>query len=300
MASLDPDMVRKVVESQFPQLAPANVAYLGEGYDSTAFAVNGTAVFRFPKRADVEAQLLIERRVLPLFAERSPIPLPAYCFHGRPTAAFPRHFGGYPRLPGVPGLQLGSDWRPSPAATAALGQFLSTLHAFPIDEAARLGVTEEPIETALRELEAEALDGLASVSRVAPDAPLDAWRAYLEAGLPVDDAAQPRRSLVHNDLAAEHILCDPDERTVTGVIDWSDIAIGDPAADFAGMFHWGGEALVNRVLAHYDGQVDDALVARARFMAACRGVADVIFGLETERREYVEGGLRALQLCARS
>jgi hypothetical protein len=34
------------------------------------------------------------------------------CFLGQPSVAFPRHFGGYPKLPGVPGLM-----NPNPLST---------------------------------------------------------------------------------------------------------------------------------------------------------------------------------------
>jgi aminoglycoside phosphotransferase (APT) family kinase protein len=46
--------------------------------------------------------------------------------------------------------------------------------------------------------------------------------------------------LVHNDLAAEHVLGDPESGMPTGVIDWSDMALGAPVVDFAGLFHWSG------------------------------------------------------------
>jgi aminoglycoside phosphotransferase (APT) family kinase protein len=36
----------------------------------------------------------------------------------------------------------------------------------------------------------------------------------------------------HNDLGIEHVLIDPGTWTVTGIIDWSDAAIVDPAIDF--------------------------------------------------------------------
>lgn len=105
-------------------------------------------------------------------------------------------------------------------------------------------------------------------------------------------------ALLHNDFAAEHILCDPATQTVTGIIDWSDIAVGDRSIDFAGVFHWGGEAFIDAVLSTYDGPIDDVVVPHARFLAACRGVGDVTFGLETGRREYIAAGIRALELSA--
>jgi aminoglycoside phosphotransferase (APT) family kinase protein len=136
------------------------------------------------------------------------------------------------------------------------------------------------------------------VRKVAPEASLEKWYAYLQAGVETNLPSRSASVLVYNDLAAEHILLDPEMQTVTGVIDWSDIAISDPAADFAGMFHWGGDPFVSEVLSAYDGEIADDVLPRAKFMAACRGVADVVFGLETGRREYIVAGVRALRLCA--
>jgi hypothetical protein len=47
----------------------------------------------------------------------------------------------------------------------------------------------------------------------------------------------------------------------------------------------------------YVGTIDERVLDRARFLAACRGVADVAFGLKTGRREYIDAGRRALDLC---
>ncbi len=41
-------------------------------------------------------------------------------------------------------------------------------------------------------------------------------------------------ALIHHDLAPEHILVTPDGTRIAGVIDWGDLALGDPALDFAG------------------------------------------------------------------
>ena len=40
--------------------------------------------------------------------------------------------------------------------------------------------------------------------------------------------------------------------------------------------------------------VNEGVLQRARFLAACRGVADVAFGLETGRQEYIQAGIPAL------
>ncbi|MFW5776068.1 MAG: phosphotransferase [Spirochaetota bacterium] len=46
---------------------------------------------------------------------------------------------------------------------------------------------------------------------------------------PAPPAQSHRRDcLVHGDRAAEHILYDSATRSLTGVIDWSEVSIGDP------------------------------------------------------------------------
>ena len=291
------DLLGRLITDQFPDLAPVHVTYLGEGYDSTAFDVNGSWVFRLPKRADVEEQQLLELRVLPVVGEHVPLAVPLPLFPGQPTAAFPMHFMGYRKLPGVPAIHIVPERFPFAAAAHELCRFLSALHAFPVAAARRLGVPDQGIDPLIEECRAEALEDFRFVREVARDQPLDSWQAWLSGGPHGDSARPASRVLVHNDLAAEHVLCDPETGKLTGVIDWSDMALGDPAADFAGLFHWGGDPFVNAVLAHYDRQVDAHCLARARFMAACRGVGDVVFGLEMNRREYITGGIRALQLC---
>lgn len=288
----------KLIAEQFPQLAPIHVTYLGEGYDSTAYDVNGSWVFRFPKRADVEQQLLIEHRVLPVLGKHVPLPIPSPRFLGQPTPEFPRHFAAYPKLPGLPGIRIELERFQLDVLARALGAFLSALHAFPLQEAERLGIQDQRTDPVIEECRREALEDFPRVRDVAPDAPLDAWRTWLSAG--PEDAPARRRSavLVHNDLAAEHVLCDPQSGMPTGVIDWSDMALGDPFVDFAGLFHWGGDRFAKAVLAHYDGDVDEQGMARARFMAACRGVGDVKFGLDMNRRDYITAGIRALEMCA--
>jgi aminoglycoside phosphotransferase (APT) family kinase protein len=89
---------------------------------------------------------------------------------------------------------------------------------------------------------------------------------------------------------------EPGQR-VSGVIDWSDVAVGDRAIDFGGVVHWGGPDFLKDVLSHYGGPVNDGLIARARFFAACRGVLDVQSGIERNRPEYIEAGLRALRMA---
>ena len=293
---LDAPVAAAVVAAQFPELRPVEAAFLGDGCDSSAFLINGRWLFRFPKRADVEQQLLLEQRILPRLAAHAPLPIPEYRFLGHPSPAFLFHFGGYPRLPGTPAIRLAQ------AATASLardvGRFLSWLHAVPARDLADVPIPSQDLGGLIDEVRADALGDFPLLGSVTTDAPLDEWYAYLTA--PPPTACGPGEAvLLHNDFAAEHVLVD-EAGAVTGVIDWSDLALGDRSIDFAGVLHWGGRPLLEAVRPHYDGALDDAGLARAMYLAACRGVMDVVFGVERARPEYIAAGLRAMAFAVRA
>lgn len=290
--------VTEIVRRQFPEISAIEVSWLGAGYDSTAFDVDHEWVFRFPMRRDVEQQLLLELTVLPILAPLAPLRVPAFCFHGTPSELFPFHFGGYPRIGGIPAILAGASTLQLDDVAPAIGRFLSWLHAFAPAEAARLGVPRVAIETVIRDARDASIADFANVERAVAGGPPRAWLTFLEQGPQGGSDADPGPVVVHGDLAAEHVLYDPDAEAITGVIDWSEIAITDASADLAALFHWGGPRFADAVLAHYDGAVHAPMLARARYLAACRGVLDVTFGLEKGRPEYVDAGLRALAACA--
>lgn len=56
-----------------------------------------------------------------------------------------------------------------------------------------------------------------------------------------------RPTLVHNDIKGEHILVDPRSGRVTGILDWADAGIGNPAVDIAGLVLTVGKDLAERI-----------------------------------------------------
>jgi aminoglycoside phosphotransferase (APT) family kinase protein len=54
-------------------------------------------------------------------------------------------------------------------------------------------------------------------------------------------------TLVHNDIKGEHILVDPQSGRITGILDWADAGIGNPAVDIAGLVLTVGNDLAKRI-----------------------------------------------------
>ena len=73
-----------------------------------------------------------------------------------------------------------------------------------------------------------------------------------------------RLAIVHGDLVGEHILVDLSGSRLAGIIDFGDVALGDPAQDLLGLWSYGADA-VTRVIDGYDpGRNDPGLLRRSR------------------------------------
>ncbi len=295
---LTPGTVGQVLGAQFPALAGADVSYLKAGWVSRAFEVAGRYVFRFPKRAEVEAQLACEWALLEAIAPRLPTAVPRYEFLGRPSALFPYRFGGYAKLEGHDARAIGAE-AASEGLVRALGAFLGALHAVPLDLARGCGVEHH----GWRAPEVYLARGLEAVERLRPvlgPARAEACVAFVEAGCADARATSPGpegRRLLHNDLSSDHVIVDAGGEALVGIIDWSDVELGDPAVDFSGVYHFLGEAGTRRVLAAYDGPWDEALLRRARVFAGCLGLFQMSYGHAVGRVEDQESGARALALA---
>jgi aminoglycoside phosphotransferase (APT) family kinase protein len=88
----------------------------------------------------------------------------------------------------------------------------------------------------------------------------------------------------HHDLGIEHVLVDPATGTVTGVIDWADAAIVDPAFDFGLVLRDLGPDALDAALTRYPSGAGVAgLRERALFYARCSVLEDLEHGVEMGR-----------------
>ncbi|MFD3524467.1 phosphotransferase [Streptomyces sp. NPDC058653] len=140
----------------------------------------------------------------------------------------------------------------------------------------------------------EARETYAAVVPAVPRAYREPVLAFLDAPPP---AGGPPPVFSHNDLGIEHVLVDPDTWRVTGVIDWSDAAIVDPAHDFGLVLRDLGPDALRRALRGYaaDAHVAEAIAERAAFYARCGVLEDLAYGVETGRRSYLDKSLAGLR-----
>jgi aminoglycoside phosphotransferase (APT) family kinase protein len=271
---------RLLLRRHLPDFQIDSFERVGQGWDSDAFEVNGAWIFRFSPRPETEAGLRKEAALLPELAPTLPVPVPELEFVGRADV----FFVGHRKLEGER-LSVGL-----PRLADQLGRFLSALHAFPVARAAQLSV---PVSDLGRERQfVERCERL--VFPLLDPEERAAARAMFDDFFGAASDAAFETVLIHADLGPEHILCQGDE--VSGVIDWSDARVGDPALDFAWLLFGLDEVFSEALLECYSGsESDDSLRERALFYHRLGPWHEVLYGLERGGGAFVESGLAGVR-----
>lgn len=278
---LTPEAVRGAIEAAFPALTVERCRSLGAGWDSAAWLVNGALLFRFPQRPAVARALAREIALLPALAPTLPVAIPRFTYvaaRGAPTdLAFP--FVGYPLLTGVfldtvPGLLHETS-----PLLPQLAAFLRALHHFPRARAVAAGLPA--VDWAAWVAHWERFAARLILDEAARFTPATRTRlvAFHDALLAELRRAECPLALLHHDLALEHLLVTPDGARLTGVIDWGDSALGDPALDFVGIAGACNAATLDRLLAAY-GPVDDGFRRRIAWYGRLAPFHLLGYGLE--------------------
>lgn len=291
----DDHLAQALVGAQFPALRPVRVSARYEGMDHHALEINGTWIFRFPKRTECEPMLARELRLLQKFAPIIPVPVPRYEFIGRPSHDFPCLFAGYRKIDGISALDCSPDALDESAITRQLSSIMSAIHGFPIGDAEQLGVVNLEEFEDIERLRTSTLEELSEITHVVPASTLARCRSFVDDAGSLSTPPVGSRSLLHGDLSAEHILIEPASAQIVGLIDWADACVGDRAYDFKFLWAWLGEEAVRRLLSQYDGNVDVGFLDRVRYHGTCTAVGEVAYGLSTGREGNLRLGLTALK-----
>ena len=274
---MTPDEAAARITASFPDLACSSVVPVPQqGWDFHTFTINDGWIFRFPRSEDARRALVLEIALLPDISATLPtsVPKPVYI---DPAGAF----AGYRRIDGE---QVGTD--PAPSVAVALGGALTVLHAMDIAPALAAGV-----DGGYRPDDASVLGALrdAVLPHLTADERSRGTRLFDEIISCVDRAP---RGLRHTDLGPAHVLVIDD--ALSGIIDWGDLSVGDPALDLA----WALSATPTRfadAFAQGYGSIDAATRRRATLHWANGPWHEVGYGLRTGRSAFIETGLEGVR-----
>lgn len=225
----------------YPNINNEQVRMFDDGWDYVVFVINGQKAVRFPRRPDYAKKLPVEVAFLDYFRNLSPVTIPNLTFHTDKITGLP-----YVTYDFIPGVQFKKNVFKTFSETELrqiarqIGGFLDKLHSFPTDRAKKLGVKQaESLETWQNKFEKIKYSVFPHISKTEQDWATSLFNDFFEI---VRKNPMPL-VVIHSDIMPEHIIVNPGTHVLSGIIDFGDVEIGDPAYDFAFLAKYGKDFL---------------------------------------------------------
>jgi aminoglycoside phosphotransferase (APT) family kinase protein len=230
---IEAELVKKLLDDQFPKLSSMPIKKLGEGLDNTVYLVGEEFVFRFPRSENTVPGLMREGNILPNLEAIIDLPYSKPVFYGEKSEEYPYPFLGYPYMRGNFPIGLSDEQRSRSAET--LAHFLRKLHSFPLETARELGLLND----------ARDLVNIKNRKEYVINHFMDELSLHLEKNdyemlsdylnLLDTDVVQSKNVFLHGDLHFKNIIVDETGK-ISGIIDWGDMGIGHPACDLSAVY----------------------------------------------------------------
>lgn len=232
--------------------APAieKVSWLGAGDFCDCYLVNDSHVFRFAKHASATAAMQREACLLPLLQPFITVAIPNIQVVGVQRVSG-QGMMGYRFLSGEPLEAELLESLPPDIQAALIAQmvaFAHQLHAIPLTQ---IDGCNLPLLEPLPHLTTLITRGRRAVAPLLKEGAWEYYEQLLEiySRDPTLHTYQP--ALLHGDLSPDHFLADTERGRLTGVIDFGDACIGDPAWDLIYICEDYGEATFNAFVSLY-------------------------------------------------
>ncbi len=244
-----------------------------DGWDVRAVLVDKRWVDRTPRRPDVEPQLRREVALMPWLAPQLPRPVPIPIIVDEQPLRVRHEL--------IVGAECSGARR---AHGESMGAFVAALHRVDIGEATELGV---PSATEAHDVGQKIRDRF--VDEVIPMLPVDTRPLGREL-VARSSRISPTHCVTHHDLGPNHVRVRG--ATVSGVIDWGDVVIGDPAIDLAWLLYGTKPSFAAGVARSYP--VSDALAHRALDWHRLGPWHQVLHGIDHASTRDVAAGIRGV------
>lgn len=261
------------IAAAHPKLRVETVQFLGEGWSSHAFLVSDSFVFRFPKREDVWCELEREIAFLAVAADALSLEVPRYLGVNRSSLHAAHGYAVYSYIAGSSLSLADLSGTEREAAADAIAAFLRSLH-----DATASAITGAPLQKVDAHGDAVDLWELAE-RRVCPLLTTDertllreVFRWYMD----TPASSLSSTTVIHGDFGSDHVLTS--NGRVSGVIDFADVAVGDPDCDFASLFVDVGTDFTLDLARRYGHTSEEQLACKLRYFALADQIDTIVNG----------------------
>ncbi|WP_176215254.1 phosphotransferase family protein [Cytobacillus gottheilii] len=240
------DITAKIqfLRTRMPDLSIENIDEISRGWDHDVIIINHSYVFRFPKKKEGLQRLETEACLLSKLHEHNlSIQVPRYeLFYKEERLICSMH----KKINGEPLEKL--EHLNSAKAAVQLGSFLTTLHTLNSEKLIHHGLKTIHTQRYWENFYAEITSKISPYLR---SSELKEVKMIFERFLSNSQKHMYPTAPIHGDLTGANILYNPANKNISGIIDFTDAQISDPAFDFAGFYWEHGPHFTREVLKHY-------------------------------------------------
>ncbi|PIS02368.1 MAG: hypothetical protein COT85_05060 [Chlamydiae bacterium CG10_big_fil_rev_8_21_14_0_10_42_34] len=283
--TIEPPEALKLIQDQFPKLNAQHIFLLGAGWDNTAFLIDDAYIFRFPRRKIALPFLEAERTLLPLLAERLPLPVPIPKWYGVSQGDYPWPFLGYKMLDGFTACRANLTEKQRFDLAVPIAKFLRKLHEMPQEIISKCLIENDNMSRV-------------NVDVLAPKIEKNLFElkqlGLIDEIKVIKGAFRPpvATTVVHGDFYVRHLLVDS-QHQLCGVIDWGDIHLGDPAIDLS-IAHSFLPKEAHDLFKKAYGGIDEKTWALAKVRALFSSSLMAVYGYHNQDPDIVREALRSI------
>lgn len=279
----------RTIKEKYPDLTINKCTFIDQGQNSYIAVINDEFIFKFPRYKQVIEELKKESIFLQNISSYITLDIPLPYFSSFESEEVGSVFIGYKMIEGVPlERELLYKLENKHEVAAQIVVFLKELHGLSVGSFNK-GVVEkrnsheywsimlmkikENIFPYIRE------DAKEYISKTFHKFLNDRENFYYE---PV---------IIHGDLGSSNIIFNTEKGKVSGIIDFGQVSVDDPAIDIASLIcpMGYGEGFIELILNTYPQA--EPLIPRARFYVSTFALQEALFGVETGDKEAFYSGI---------
>ncbi len=289
------DSYKHYIKEALPNLSIRSYKQNEEGWDNVAVIVNDELLFRFPRKQEYAMRIPLEKELCTILTQSlQEIEVPQYHLIYKneseevPLCSYYTLIHGEPlKTETVANLE---DTELKVIITQ-LATFLTVLHSIPLNQVTPLCFPIEKTCTYWKELQTKLnqylTTNLTSLQKLALNRLFENFFACLA-------TSTFQNTIIHADFTHHHILFNKQNKSISGVIDFGDAQIGDPAFDFAGLYYDFGHEFTTSVYEQYSTLIshhDPLLIHRiTTFYQYSPLLHNIIYNFESENElEFITG-----------
>ena len=295
------DSYKQYIKEALPNLSIHSYKQNEEGWDNVAVIINDELLFRFPRKQEYAMRIPLEKELCTLLScSLHEIEVPQYHLLYRNDADAVPLCSYYTLIHGEPlktDIVIKLEDKELKTIILQLATFLAILHSIPLKQGTTLGFSVEKTLTYWKELQTKlnqyVTNSLTSLQK-------SSLNRLFENFFTCINTSTFQNTIIHADFTHHHILFNKQNKNISGVIDFGDAQIGDPAFDFAGLFYDFGREFTTSVYEQYSTLIshDDPLLIHriTSFYQYSPLLHNIIYNFETKNELDFISGIEQLKV----